>query len=54
MRGYARGSNKGVYLAYFAGAPAKGEESGATTAGAGAGMGVQEGSLFNLFCRSVG
>ncbi len=33
-----RGSRKGVHLAYFAGAPAEGEESGATTAGAGVGI----------------
>jgi len=36
VRGYDRESKKGVHLAYFAGAPAEGEESGATTAGAGA------------------
>ncbi len=33
--GIIRGSKKGVHLAYFTGAPAEGEESGATTAGAG-------------------
>ncbi len=49
------GVQEGSNLAYFAGAQAEGEESGATTAGAGAWniQGVQKGSSYSLLYRSA-